>query len=49
MSLSHLISDFEEGYKSFEDILIAVAWDEGDETAFEGLKFNPTTHFKLLC
>lgn len=35
-SLSHLIDDFEAGIKSFEDILVAVAWDKGDDAAFGG-------------
>lgn len=34
--LSHLIDDFETGIKSFEDILVAVAWDKGEAAAFEG-------------
>ena len=34
--LSHLINDFEEGSKVLGEIKLAVAWDAGDEAAFNG-------------
>ena len=33
--LDHLLTDFEGGNKSFEDIAVAVVWDVGDAEAFE--------------
>jgi hypothetical protein len=34
--LSELVDDFESDFKSFEEILVAVAWDKGEDVAFAG-------------
>jgi hypothetical protein len=34
--LSELVVDFESDFKSFEEILVVVAWDKGEDVAFAG-------------